>query len=116
MMLELFLQLYVNERQTDQAYYLLLAVTAYSNTPHSSIKCSPNMYNYKWDLYLGTQLCRQGHPEIASDFIKKLTTICSNTHTTLHAAQEAQKCSFDKKKGVPMDFYIGDWVWPEAKT
>ena len=56
-MVEHFLQLYVNERQTDWAYYLPLTATAYNNMPHSSIKCSLSEYNYEQDLYLGTQLC-----------------------------------------------------------
>ena len=53
---EHFLWLYINEQQMDWAYYLPLAATAYNNTPHLSIKCSPNMYNYGRDLYLETQL------------------------------------------------------------
>ena len=37
-------------------------------------------------------------------------------HAALHAAQEAQKRFFDRKKGVSITFHKGDWVWLEAKT
>ena len=74
------------------------------------------MYNYRQNLYLGTQLQQQGHSEAAFKFINKLVTIQADAHTMPHAAQEAQKCFFDHKKGLLVEFYIGDWVWLKAKT
>ena len=111
-----FLRLYVNEHQTDWAYYLPLAATMYNNMPHSSIKRSPNEYNYGRDLYLGTQLRREGHLGVASTFVQKLTNIQSNVHAALHVAQKVQKQFFDRKKGSPVSYKKGDWVWLEAKT
>ena len=88
---EHFLQLYINKWQTDWVYYLPLAAMAYNNTPHSSIKCSLNEYNYRCNLYLGTQLQCQPHLENTSEFVHKLAIIHKNAHTALHAVQEAQK-------------------------
>ena len=62
------------------------------------------------------QLHHQTHPSSTNEFVTKLTAIHSNAHAALHAAQEAQKWFFDRKKGVPIDYHIGDWVWLKAKT
>ena len=43
-------------------------------------------------------------------------SIHSNTQAALHMAQEVQKQFFNQKKGVPVDYCMGDWVWLKAKT
>ena len=95
--IEQYLQIFVNERQTDWVDWLSLATFSYNDKEQTSTGHSPFFLNHRRHPNKGLEPHREVKSQAAQDFADNLTKARTEAQATLIKAIEMMKTFYDKK-------------------
>ncbi len=111
--IEKYLQIFVNYQQTDWSDWLPLAEFAHNNRIHSTTGKSlfTVLYGQNPRVLLDSSDYYSFTNPAASNFVKEMSQIHTETHNALEKTAENMKRQYDKKKQKACNYQVGDKVW-----
>ena len=110
--LEQYLRIYCNYRQTDWKSLLPLAEFSYNDSHQSSLKSSPFFPNYAFHpKFTITQQPADPLPNASSELVKDLKSLHRHLKINLTSAVESMKKFYDRKVSPAPEFIVDDKVW-----
>ena len=114
--LEQYLRIFINERQDNWAEWLPLAVFSYNDKVHSATGYSPFFLNFGQHPWKGKESQVTVKSEPAKEFADRIKHIHEDAQSSLKAAAESMKRSYDKHRREAIDYKLGDKVPPYPET
>ena len=109
--IEQYLQIFVNERQTDWVDWLSLATFSYNDKEQTSTGHSPFFLNHGRHPNKGIEPRCEVKSQAAQDFADDLTQAQTKAQAT-----ETMKTFYDKKRAEAHNYVRGDKVWLEGSN
>lgn len=114
-LIEIYLRMYCNYRQSDWPDLLPMACFAHRNTVSSSTGYTPFFMLYGRHPFTGVETHVDSPNESATLFAERMKLIQEEASATLARAQEIMKERYDLHKRPSRTYQIGDWVYVSSK-
>ena len=114
--IEQYLQIFVNERQTNWVDWLSLATFSYNNKEQTSTRLSPFFLNHGRHPNKGLEPRHEVKSQAAQDFADNLAKARTEAQAVLTKAAETMKTFYDKKRADAHNYDKGDKVWLEGSN
>ena len=89
--LEQYLQFFINHRQKNQPFWLVIAEFAVNNKIYSATKVSSFMANYQRKLKIGVDIRRKVKVKKAMEFAERIKRVQEEAGVVLRKVQEEVK-------------------------
>ena len=113
---ELFIRMFTNDRQTDWAKLLPMAEFTYNNAPSSATGLSPFFVWYGEHPIIEAGEPREEKVPAAEELAKEISETSKEAKAMIEIANERYKEQADKHRNEDPEFAVGEEVWLNGKN